>query len=189
MLIGLISDTHDQMDGIEKAFQVFISKKVELILHAGDWSLPSTVEYIGKRALQANIPVKGVLGHSDKELESTLHTPTTYVGVEISTEKVMVMDINKKNIAIYHGDDERVVNNIIQEQIYDVLITGHTHRMLQERIDSTFIVNPGSTAFSQPITSNNVLSVVIYTLETNHCEVVYLTPEQTPPPANLTPVI
>lgn len=181
MLIGLISDTHDKLDGIDKAFHVFTSRQVSMILHAGDWTMPSTVQYISKLAKQANIPIKGVLGNNDKELEATLKTPNLYEGIEISTDKIFVFDINKKTIAIYHGEDERIINNIIQEQIYDVLITGHTHKVRRERIDSTFLVNPGSTAFSKPLSGNNALTVALFTLETFDTEIVYLPPDSPPP--------
>lgn len=185
MLIGLISDTHDKLEGIDQAFQIFISKQVSLILHAGDWTLPSTVQYIANLSRQANIPVKGVLGNNDKELEASLRSSTIYEGIEISTDKVFVTDINKKNVAVYHGDDERIVNNLIQEQIYDILVVGHTHKVQQERIDSTFIINPGSTAFAKPVSTTNVGSIAIFNVETSVAEIIYLqigSPNPPPPP-------
>ncbi|MEM2172632.1 MAG: metallophosphoesterase family protein, partial [Thermoproteota archaeon] len=36
MLIGLISDTHDNLIMIEKSVAFFNEKKVEVVLHAGD---------------------------------------------------------------------------------------------------------------------------------------------------------
>jgi predicted phosphodiesterase len=41
MLIGLISDTHDNLPMIEKAVKKLNEENVALVLHAGDYVLPS----------------------------------------------------------------------------------------------------------------------------------------------------
>jgi len=37
MIIGIISDTHDNLPEIEKAVKLFNQKKVGFVLHAGDF--------------------------------------------------------------------------------------------------------------------------------------------------------
>ena len=42
MLIGVIADTHDNMDKLKKAVDLFNERAVELVLHAGDYIAPFT---------------------------------------------------------------------------------------------------------------------------------------------------
>jgi len=43
MLIGLISDTHDNLPQIEKAINYLNTADVKLVLHAGDYCAPFTI--------------------------------------------------------------------------------------------------------------------------------------------------
>lgn len=44
MLIGIISDTHDNQDKTRKAIELFNSKGVEYVIHAGDYISPFTLK-------------------------------------------------------------------------------------------------------------------------------------------------
>jgi putative phosphoesterase len=44
MKIGLISDTHDNVENIRKAIKEFNDRNVDLVLHAGDFASPIAVE-------------------------------------------------------------------------------------------------------------------------------------------------
>jgi putative phosphoesterase len=62
MKIGLISDTHDNIENIRKAIREFNEKNVDLVLHAGDFSSPIAVESF------AGVKLVGVLGNNDKDI-------------------------------------------------------------------------------------------------------------------------
>ena len=40
MKIGILSDTHDDIDNVKEAIYRFKEQKVELIVHAGDFCIP-----------------------------------------------------------------------------------------------------------------------------------------------------
>ena len=62
MNIGLISDTHDNIQNIQKAIISFNDKHVRIIIHAGDIVSPGTVEaFDGMRLI-------GVLGNNDLQI-------------------------------------------------------------------------------------------------------------------------
>lgn len=62
MKIGLISDTHDNIQNTQKAIISFNDKNVEVVIHAGDIVSPGTVEvFDGMRLI-------GVLGNNDLEV-------------------------------------------------------------------------------------------------------------------------
>ena len=41
MKIGILSDTHDDIDNVKEAIYRFKEQKVELIIHAGDFVFPA----------------------------------------------------------------------------------------------------------------------------------------------------
>ena len=65
MLIGLISDTHDNLPMIEKAVKRLNEEKVELVLHAGDYVAPFVIPKF--KAL--NCKLIGVFGNNDGDHE------------------------------------------------------------------------------------------------------------------------
>jgi len=61
MRIGLISDTHDNLPLIKKAVRFFNDNKVDLILHAGDYIAPFSLNPLEN--LEADW--EGVFGNND----------------------------------------------------------------------------------------------------------------------------
>ncbi len=61
MLIGIMSDSHDNFRGSKEALKVFIQKGVQLILHAGDM-IGSGNCYIFE---ECGLPIKLVYGNND----------------------------------------------------------------------------------------------------------------------------
>lgn len=61
MKIGLISDTHDNIENILKAVTAFKDENVDVVLHAGDYVFPKSVESF------AGVKLIGVLGNNDTD--------------------------------------------------------------------------------------------------------------------------
>ena len=57
MRVGVITDTHDWLAGMEKAAEIFKNEKVDLIIHCGDWVSPFAIEFFMQLI---NVPVKSV---------------------------------------------------------------------------------------------------------------------------------
>jgi putative phosphoesterase len=62
MKIGIISDTHDNIENILKAVKEFNNRNVEIVLHAGDFVSPIAVESF------AGIKLIGILGNNDTDI-------------------------------------------------------------------------------------------------------------------------
>ncbi len=43
-MIGILSDSHDNLDAIKKAVNLLNKKKVDLVIHAGDLISPFTAQ-------------------------------------------------------------------------------------------------------------------------------------------------
>ena len=63
MKIGIISDTHDDVENVQKAIEMFNVERVQYVIHAGDYIFPGIVKEFEK----LNSKLIGVLGNNDGE--------------------------------------------------------------------------------------------------------------------------
>lgn len=130
MLIGVVSDTHC----INKCIQLAAEKikNVDILIHLGDNS--SDIEQF-KKVFNGEIYV--VDGNCDYRGEYP---------------KELIIDVNSKKIFLTHGDLYGVksgLNNIFykgKEVGADIVLYGHSHIEVIERVEDILIMNPGSTS-------------------------------------------
>ena len=65
MLVGTISDTHDNLPQIERAVEYLNHEKVGLVLHAGDYVAGFVIPKLAK----LTCPLIGVFGNNDGDHE------------------------------------------------------------------------------------------------------------------------
>lgn len=161
MLIGICSDSHDHVDNIKKAVAVFKVRKVEMVIHAGDYCSPFTIP------LFDGVPLHGIFGNNDgdtyllmkkfDEIGGTLH------GGFFS------FDTDKQKIAVYHGTYPGITESLEKSGQYDVVISGHTHQAGVETTGETLSINPGSVnGFDQDA------MIAFYDTETRDVEFIEL---------------
>ena len=121
MRIGIISDTHDDVENVQSAIEIFNTEKVKYVIHAGDYIFPGIVLEFKK--LDAKLI--GVLGNNDGERVHLLKNFLT-IGAELKGELGEV-ELDGINFAIYHGTDGELKAKLVNSGKYDVIITGHTH--------------------------------------------------------------
>jgi putative phosphoesterase len=149
--IGIISDTHDDLNSIDKAISIFNREKVSRVVHAGDFIFPGVVERF--RGLES-AKLVGVLGNNDGEKLGLLKKFEEIGGELKRSDLGEIEDDDNKTlkIAVYHGTDQNLREAAIQSGIYDVFIHGHTHvkRWTQKRIrisdkeKKIVVLNPGT---------------------------------------------
>ena len=133
-MIGILSDTHDNLTRVREAVRLFNDAGCDLVIHAGDFVAPFTVDEL--RNLRA--PVKAVYGNCDGE-KAGLAKAFRGVG-----------EIQEAPFAFLHGGVRFVVSHLdapvgryVQAKTCDVVIFGHTHKPLVERRDGVLLINPG----------------------------------------------
>lgn len=151
MRIGIISDTHDDLDSVDRAIAIFNRQKVSLVVHAGDFIFPGIVERF--RALES-AKLVGVLGNNDGEKFGLLKKFKEIGGELKITDLGEIEDEDNKDIriALYHGTDQNLREAVIASGIYDIFIHGHTHvkRLAQkvtkiaDKEKETLVLNPGT---------------------------------------------
>lgn len=136
MKIGLISDTHDNIQNIRKAISLFSNKNVSFVIHAGDIVSPEAVE-----AFQG-VKLIAVLGNNDLEING-LTKALDKIGGQLKGE-FCEMEHDDLIFAIYHGTNSRKKELLIRSGRYNVVVCGHTHKMQYKKFGRTLAINPGT---------------------------------------------
>lgn len=137
MLIGLMSDSHDNIQGAKDALKIFAQRDVELILHAGDM-IGSGNCYIFEGC---GVPIKLVYGNNDGDREGLMREFQRVGGEYLSD--FGEIEAGGKKIAMLHGTDESLVRAVVASQLYDIVVRGHNHRIEATWQGKTMLVNPG----------------------------------------------
>jgi putative phosphoesterase len=136
MLIGIMSDSHDNIQGVKDALKIFSSRGVRLVLHAGDM-IGSGNCYIFEGH---DMDIKLVYGNNDGD-RIGLKRDFERVGCEYLGDFGEV-EVDGLKIALLHGTDEPVVKALVECGRYDVVVRGHNHRF-EFAPGKTMLVNPG----------------------------------------------
>ncbi len=128
MRIGLISDTHDNLDKIKKVVNLLNSKKVELVLHAGDFVAPFTINFLEK----LNCEYLGVFGNNDGEKEGLKKKS----GGRIRKGPIKLILAGKRTALVHDPQD-------LNSRDFDIIVFGHSHKKELKKEGKTLLVNPG----------------------------------------------
>jgi uncharacterized protein len=150
MNIGIISDTHDDLSSLKNAIKSFNERRVDYVLHAGDYVFPGVV----KQFKNFNGKLVGVLGNNDGEKLGLLRN-FQEIGGELYGE-FGDLRLDGLRIAIYHGTSEKITEALITSQLYDLVIYGHTHKKRAAKIQDTLVLNPGCAHKDFPNIEENI---------------------------------
>lgn len=138
LIIGLISDTHDNLPMVEKAVKKLNEANVELVLHAGDYVAAFTIP----RFKELKAKLIGVFGNNDGDHEFLKRRTTEFRNMELRGNFAEIVVDNLK-IALLHGTEKELLNALIDSQGFDFIVHGHTHGAEAYRKGKTLVVNPG----------------------------------------------
>jgi uncharacterized protein len=135
MLIGVISDTHDRLPSFKNAVAMFQERKVKAILHAGDYVAPFAAKLIAPGAPgMSDMPVHCIYGNNDGEKVGLKKTLPQIV------DGPLTVTLAGRKIVMHHFIDWLTPADM---QGADVVITGHTHSIVNEVKDGQLMLNPG----------------------------------------------
>ncbi len=129
--IGIISDSHDNMDAIKKAVNFFNENDVELVIHAGDIVSPFTAEEFKK--LKCDMLL--IYGNNDGD---KLYLKERFANIGEFHADPYSFELHGKRIVVTHIPS--IVDALATK--YDVVIYGHTHEK-DLRKEKALILNPG----------------------------------------------
>ena len=138
MLIGLISDTHDNLPLIDRAVWRLNEEKVELVLHAGDY----VAGFVIPRFKALNAKLIGVFGNNDGDHELLRKRFSENKSLELRGNFAEI-NAGGMKIALLHGGDVELLEALINQESFDVVVHGHTHIHEIRTKGKTLVVNPG----------------------------------------------
>ena len=138
MLIGFVSDTHDNLPLIDRAVVRLNEEGVGLVLHAGDYISPFVIPRFG--GLKSKLI--GVFGNNDGDHEHLVKSFNEYGAFEIRGRFAQITCEGLK-IALLHGSDMDLLEALVGSESFDVVVYGHVHHPNVYRKGNTLIVNPG----------------------------------------------
>jgi len=137
VIIGIIADTHDRLPLIDRAVNRLNEEGAKLVLHAGDYIAPFVASHF--KPLKADLI--GVFGNNDGD-QQMLRKRFSDLGAEIRGRFAEVKNSGLK-IGMIHGEEEELLQSLINAESYDVIVHGHTHEAKTYRKGKTVVVNPG----------------------------------------------
>ena len=139
MLVGVVSDTHNNIKNIRQIIDIFNNECVDIVIHTGDITKPESLKIFS----ELNCSMIGVFGNNDRT-ESGLQEVCEEFNFDIH-EPPYLTTLSNKKIAIFHEPD--LIPNFIEEnRSIDLILHGHTHRYREESIDKVTYFNPGESA-------------------------------------------
>ena len=139
MLVGVISDTHDDYTAVRRLAEIFKHRGVEAVIHAGDWTSPFMM--LKMRRIFPEVPIYTVFGNNDGD-RYMFAKRAADAKVEVLGEGAL-LQIGGRRIGIYHGTAEVLVEAMARSGMFDVVIYGHTHKVDIRRVNGTLVLNPG----------------------------------------------
>ncbi|MCC6580303.1 MAG: metallophosphoesterase [Phycisphaeraceae bacterium] len=132
MKVGVISDTHDRLPSFRRAMALFRRLDVAAIFHAGDFIAPFAAKLIAPNAL--SIPVHCVYGNNDGERKGLKQILPQVV------DGPLTVILDGKTIVMHHWIEWLKPQDIAKAH---VIITGHTHEIVQQQQNGKLLLNPG----------------------------------------------
>jgi len=133
MLIGVMSDTHDNVPLIEKAVALFNAKQVGFVLHAGDFVAPFAL----KPLEDLSCPWIGVFGNNDGEQKGLTSESRGRI-----QPPPFELNLDGKKVVVVH-DLSAFDRTALAEQGAQLIVHGHTHETAVEKVGEALVVNPG----------------------------------------------
>jgi len=135
MLIGIMSDTHDNLIFVKKAIELFNNEKVEYVIHAGDYTSPFTLKLFNELRCQ----YVGIFGNNDGDKLLLLERAEGKIH-----NQPYIFTLNDKKIVVMH--EHHVADALADSGHYDLVIYGHTHEPDIRKVKKTLVVNPGEVS-------------------------------------------
>ncbi|MCP4137192.1 MAG: metallophosphoesterase family protein [bacterium] len=158
MKIGIISDTHNNIDLTRQAIAVFKEQEVSFVIHAGDLTSPLMLKEFRE------FDCKFVLGNGDIDVEN-LNKESQMLGFG-SIEEFCTFEIDNKKFIVFHGNNVPMFREAVASGIYNYIIKGHTHFFENYLSNNIRVINPGS------LFGTDELSIVILDTETDKVEMI-----------------
>ncbi len=141
MKVGILSDTHDQVERTSRAVSALIHAGAEVLIHCGDLTSPAVVLECG------GLPGYYVFGNNDFDHDELGRAIREVGGINLGRGGEIAL--GGRRIAVTHGDSAREIRRLL-DAVPDYLLFGHSHWAADERRGATRWINPGALHRASP---------------------------------------
>lgn len=135
-MIGVMSDSHDNIDAVKRAVRFFNKTQCELVIHAGDFIAP----FAARELEQLSSPVKAVFGNCDGEKKGLKKTFLSLGEIE---REPFIFSYAGRTILLTHTHFANEKH--IRSGEYTAIVYGHTHKPDVRKKNGILVLNPGET--------------------------------------------
>jgi len=137
MKIGVVSDTHNNLQNVRRIVELFNESGVERVIHTGDITQAKTLDVFA----ELTMPMYGVYGNNDQERDSLVAAVDRY-GF-IFRDPPFVLAWAERSIMVVH-DPLELEDHL--DASHHLALHGHTHLHRYEARGDQVIFNPGECA-------------------------------------------
>jgi putative phosphoesterase len=142
MLLGVVSDSHGQLEPTRAAVRMLESLKPEVVLHCGDIGSTDVIELF--RPWPTHY-VFGNVDHDDGELRQAIEQAG-----HVCHGRFGELTLAERRIAFLHSDNAAQFRETIHGGAFDLVCYGHTHRAEHHLQGRTLVLNPGAIYRATP---------------------------------------
>ena len=135
-MIGIMSDSHDNLDAVQKAVRFFNDTQCDLVIHAGDFVAP----FAARELAHLSCSVRAVFGNCDGEKKGLQKAIEPFGEIQGAPH---VFSHSDRTLLITHMHDS--VERLAASGKYRVIFFGHTHKPEIRNVNETLLINPGET--------------------------------------------
>jgi len=165
MKVAIISDIHENFHNLILTLQEVEKHDIDLMICLGD--LMNTG--VAKILTVQEYPVHMIWGNNDGEkveIVTAANREESQLTYSVSTYDFM--EIDERDVFITHYDD--LAYPMAQSGKYDAVFYGHNHLVKKEKVDETWIVNPGELSAQK----TGRATFALYDTVTNNVEIIEL---------------
>lgn len=142
MLIGILSDTHDQLFSAIAGMNLLQQAGAEFFIHCGDVGSEQIID------LLAGLKSALVWGNNDWD-RKPLTQYAESLGITVLPQGGEI-ELDGKKFIVMHGDEPRLIQQAINFQKHDYLLMGHSHVRSDKRAGKLRMINPGALHRANP---------------------------------------
>lgn len=163
-VIAIISDSHDNLATLKKAFSWLNRKKIKIMIHCGDVCSPAMLREISKRFKGKIHLILGNIGPVSNDKDPFRIRALGIKNVKFYGETGEVK-IEGKKLAFAH--EPARAKELASKGKYNLVFYGHDHKPWEEKMKNCRLVNPGTLAGMF-----NKATFAVYNTETDKLELI-----------------
>lgn len=147
LIIGVMSDSHDNIHNVEKALKAFREMDIKLVIHLGDIISPFIVRRMAELKYEG-LTITAIYGNNDGD-RVLLNKMFTSAGWRILDSPALEVVSGKKLLMMHgHGSIEysrELAYSLARGMDVNAVLYGHTHQKDSKIINDKVVLNPGET--------------------------------------------